>query len=382
MEAMTDAGNIRRLLAPSSLMGENAPVMASRVDNQSEPEVGRKSGPRLGSFYIRGCLQGAVKRGYDPLSILRAAGIDPSAYDDPFASLDGVQLQRLFVTTSNVMNDVYLGFTDIQAKPRMSFLAAVEAIRCETFGEGIKSMAKFVNAVRSDVDVRVKANSNQDQVELRYQSSGFADGIEPHLVYWFETYWFYKFLCWLVGRPIQLDYVQFQGSAPDCSIDYSLLFDCPIRFAGEAGGMYFAKEYLKLPIVRSEAELRGGDFVNECEDWFQIPRSEQSFGRRVEQLVMDLCREGGTTPTLQVLSDILGLSPRTISRRLHREDTSFQDIKNKVRRELAEELLRTTELSISKIAERVGFWEPADFTRAYTHWTGMTPTEFRAQRQG
>lgn len=337
--------------------------------------------PQVGSYYIRGCLQGAVRKGQDPRRILGEAGIDPAAWDDPAASIDGVALQRLFLATSRVLDDAYLGFLDVQVKLRMSYMVSVTAVNSATLGEALRNMARFVNAVRSDVDLRFRLDAPPgNDAAMVIRMHGVIPRVDPQLLYWFETHWFYKFLCWLVGRRIRLTRVCLLAREVNPALDYGFVLDCPIELGADAGALHFDRECLRLPVIRSEVELRRGDFVNGHADWFEIPGNERTLVRRVEQLLVDLYRTSKRTPTLQVVADLMHASPRTISRRLCAEQASFQDIKDKVRRELADELLRQTDLPVSKIATKVGFWEPAAFARAYCQWTGMTPTEFRAQR--
>ena len=349
-------------------MGEKA------ADFAKKPEESR-----LGSYYIRGCLQGAVQKGYDPLEIVAKAGLDPAVYDDDNATIDGEELQRLVTTTCNVLNDTYLGFMDVQGKLRMSYLAFSSALKCHTFGEALHQLVVFVNAVRNDIRIGYKVDRTNDELVVLLNASGFSKGVDPYLAYWFETYWFYKGLCWLVGQRLALKRICFQGEKAPEQVNYRLLFDCPITYNQEAGAMYLPLESLKLPVIRTEVELRDGGMARECPNWFELPGEGQSLTHKVEQLLIDLYQEGGNTPTLQVLADILCASPRTVSRHLHKENATFQDIKDKVRRQLADRLLTTTELPVSQIAERVGFWEPADFTRAYVRWTGETPSDFRAR---
>jgi AraC-like DNA-binding protein len=73
----------------------------------------------------------------------------------------------------------------------------------------------------------------------------------------------------------------------------------------------------------------------------------------------------------------LGLSARTLKRRLDEEGTSFSAILDEQRRARALLLLRSPELSVDTIAERVGYSDIANFTRAFRRWTGTTPTAFR-----
>ena len=73
----------------------------------------------------------------------------------------------------------------------------------------------------------------------------------------------------------------------------------------------------------------------------------------------------------------LGISSRTLRRRLQERGLSYQDIADSVRADFARSYLESSRLSIECIAERLGFSEPTSFSRAFRRWTGMSPREFR-----
>ncbi len=336
----------------------------------------------VGPYYIRGCLQGAVQQGHDPAELLTAAQIDPSVYTDPDARINGDELQRLVLTVRNILNDEYLGFLNVRGKVEMSYVVGKSAVNCQTFGEAMKKMVKLVSAMRSDMEPSLVVDWNSDQVELAFKVTGYSEEVEPHILSWLKMYWLYKFQCWLIGQRIELTSVFFIGQ-PDGSadiVDSTEVFGCPVLYGQDEGKMCFPRHYLGAPIIRNEVELRERDFTYGHTNWFAVPGKDQSISSRVEQLLIDIYREGQQTPNLDVLGDILCCSPRTLSRKLQKEGASFQELKDKVRRSIAEKLLSTTDLSIADIAEKVGYSEPSDFTRAYISWTGMAPSDYRAQK--
>ena len=73
----------------------------------------------------------------------------------------------------------------------------------------------------------------------------------------------------------------------------------------------------------------------------------------------------------------LGISSRTLRRRLQERGLSYQDIADSVRADFARSYLESSRLSIECIAERLGCSEPTSFSRAFRRWTGMSPREFR-----
>ena len=76
-------------------------------------------------------------------------------------------------------------------------------------------------------------------------------------------------------------------------------------------------------------------------------------------------------------ADAIGMSARTMQRKLSEDDAVFQDLVDQARRELAERLLRTTSYPLVEIAFLTGFAEQSGFTRAFKRWAGETPRSYR-----
>ncbi|KGF67564.1 hypothetical protein LL06_21585 [Hoeflea sp. BAL378] len=87
------------------------------------------------------------------------------------------------------------------------------------------------------------------------------------------------------------------------------------------------------------------------------------------------------TLTLAHEAERLGLSPRTLQRRLTEAGTSMQAIVDECRKEMAGRLLLETGLTLSSIGYKLGFSAPAAFTRSAIRWYGMTPSEFRQKHR-
>jgi len=85
----------------------------------------------------------------------------------------------------------------------------------------------------------------------------------------------------------------------------------------------------------------------------------------------------GNVPTLAQEAERLGMSPRTLQRRLTDAGTSMQALLDQCRSEMAERLLLDTTLSLSAITYKLGFSAPAAFTRSAIRWFGVTPSNYR-----
>lgn len=99
----------------------------------------------------------------------------------------------------------------------------------------------------------------------------------------------------------------------------------------------------------------------------------------IEAAVLKGFAQGAPVTSDSVASE-LGISTRTLARRLTEHDTSFREIKDWVRREVATRRLARAE-PISEVAYALGFSNPSSFHRAFKRWTGLTPTEFQSRNQ-
>ena len=86
----------------------------------------------------------------------------------------------------------------------------------------------------------------------------------------------------------------------------------------------------------------------------------------------------GEFPNADEMASRLGLSVRTLHRRLAEQGQHYQRIVDDVRRTLAIEFLQKTSLPVEEIAGRVGFSEASNFRKAFRKWTGHAPAHFRA----
>jgi AraC-like DNA-binding protein len=114
---------------------------------------------------------------------------------------------------------------------------------------------------------------------------------------------------------------------------------------------------------------------------------EEQCRRELEQLGLDgdlvvqvqaaLHETDGGYPDLDTVADRLHLSSRTFKRKLREHGTSFRRLVDATRRAEAVRLLNTTTLSVSQVAERLGYADASSFTRAFHKWTSTSPGAFR-----
>jgi AraC-like DNA-binding protein len=175
--------------------------------------------------------------------------------------------------------------------------------------------------------------------------------------------------------PIRLPLtrLEMKRDAPPYAKQIESLFGVTPRFNQVRNriGMSSALVNLKLP---------QGDFSalrlyeSECQKLLTRRSLRAGLSGKVRnQLMLSIRR----MPTMEALASTLGINVRTLRRRLAAEGTDFETLVEEVRRTLAEELLKTTDLSVEEIAERLGYSEPSCFTRAFKRWNELAPRQYR-----
>lgn len=109
------------------------------------------------------------------------------------------------------------------------------------------------------------------------------------------------------------------------------------------------------------------------EDWIFTSFSDQVASHRVRLYLESKLPE---IATVDMVAQALHYSGRTLARRLRAEGTTFQAVKDELRRDIAIQRLITTDDSLSSIAFDIGFDDPTAFHRAFRHLTGSTPSSY------
>jgi AraC-like DNA-binding protein len=145
-----------------------------------------------------------------------------------------------------------------------------------------------------------------------------------------------------------------------------------IVFARPRNLMRFDASYLELPFAMAHASA-----FQLAKEQCELALAELDRVGLERQVRNALPREGGGVCTVDEVALRLGTSTRTLQRKLKAEGISFSDIADALQEEQARVLLRDERLSLEQVAERVGYSDVSNFTRAFRRWTGETPAAWR-----
>ncbi|WP_176502324.1 helix-turn-helix domain-containing protein [Novosphingobium sp. Chol11] len=184
-------------------------------------------------------------------------------------------------------------------------------------------------------------------------------------------------LGWLIDHPIAVRDA-WLNHAPEIFEGLDLP-DLPFLLRLDEGwnGFQFHASLLDYPVMRSwedqqQRPLSNLLFVSSARDTDRMPVET-----RVRGIAMAALKNEGRLPAFGELVSALGGSEATLRRQLAREGTSYRQVRESCRRELALHLLRRTYISIEDIAGQLDYCDSDAFRQAFRAWTGYSPTAYR-----
>jgi AraC-like DNA-binding protein len=147
-----------------------------------------------------------------------------------------------------------------------------------------------------------------------------------------------------------------------------------VTFDAPFSGYVFPKATLGKQLPKADSTLHHVLRKLAEQTLAQLPRT-QTLSQRVRDLVATELGRGN--PTAPHIAKRLGMSTSTLGRRLEREETTFRDLLDDLRKQLATQYLTNPDLELAEVALLLGFSQSTAFHRAFRRWTGQTPAEFR-----
>ncbi|MCX5296635.1 AraC family transcriptional regulator [Streptomyces sp. NBC_00193] len=329
--------------------------------------------------HVRAVLAGARGSGLDTVPLLQEAQIPPLLLGDDRARVTPAQFARLFRALYRATHDEFLGLSTVPSRPGTFAMMCRASLGCRDLGAAVERSATFYGLFPGGPELALEVEGGQAWFMVRNE---FARDEERFLTECVLAIW-HRLSSWLIGRRIPLTHASFAYPAPPHAEEYELLFDCPVRF-GEArtgAAVAFDAHWLTAPLVRDEAALdamlRRAPF-----DLLSRPAYGTTVAEQVRRTLTQALRGSPRLPELGEVAARLAVSPATLRRRLQQEGTSFQQLKDHVRRDAAIAGLAESREPIAELAARLGFSEDTAFHRAFRRWTGTTPGAYRIASGG
>jgi AraC-like DNA-binding protein len=152
-----------------------------------------------------------------------------------------------------------------------------------------------------------------------------------------------------------------------------MLGDNVVAFEQPVDRVIFDAAYLELPLVMADATA-SRIALEQCERELAALGEHAQLAGRVRRFIDEFDKG---VPSLEDVASRLHVSTRTLKRQLAQQGTSFSVILDDIREQKALLLLARKDLSVEQVADRLGYSDVANFTRAFKRWTGQTPSGWR-----
>lgn len=167
---------------------------------------------------------------------------------------------------------------------------------------------------------------------------------------------------------------EFQGEPPDYVATIAETCGINPTYNCTRNAMMVTREDADRPLPTYDANLvRVLD--DQCRHQLQRRQTSGVAGQVRQQILGPL----GLVASLSEVSQALAMSPRSLRRKLEQEGTSFRTLVEEERRQLALQLLETSDMKLDEMAIQLGYTDTASFTRAFRRWKGCSPGEHRKQ---
>ena len=313
----------------------------------------------------------AEEKGLDANGILAASGIARDMIDVPGKRIETAKLALVVRSIWDDLQDEAMGLSDSKIPRGAFFMMCKSAIGEPTLRKALMTGIRFYTMVTDVFHVELIEQGNYGRLVFHIRSP---ERDERHLFAEINLMAWHRFASWLISENLLLQDIFFDYAPPTHASEYAYLFPGQHCFGADFQGFSFPRKFLDRETSQSQGALKR--FIMRCpEDFFIQPRTDFSVSFELRKLLKKALSD--RMPVIDEAARSLNMTKRTLIRKLQDEGTSYQQLKDLVRKDRAVRLLTSRGLSLSSIAESVGFSDPAVFARAFKGWTGVSPSDYR-----
>lgn len=323
--------------------------------------------------YPRVFVEAAGERGVDSGRVLAAAGLADDLLDDPAGKLTLQETWQIFAAVLELVGDPTFGFETGQRLPLTAHGNLGYALMCAaTPREAIDVLERFWHLRGRGVLMTVEEEEDSLFFSLAPEvamPTALRDFLFPSMLTSM-----YRAMLFMMPTLATQNELWFESAQP-ANFDAKRFAVLPIRFGMPRAGILLRgdKQALQasLPTANPEAFAQA---IAVCERESALLDKGDDVLRQV-RAALTPATHGYPSPV--DLAAQLHMTPRTFRRRLQEQGLSYQQLLEEARQRDSRTLLARDDLEIRRIAELLGYADPANFTRAFRTWTGMSPRSWR-----
>ena len=321
-------------------------------------------------------LRSAEACGVNYSSLLSQVGIDAETLKDNTKHVSNQSMEDLLALLIDASDDPCFGLHSAQfVEPASYSVLGYISMNCSTLR---MIQAKIPIYEKIVGDMGVTSIEISDGFALQRWTCQFKNPVvRKHEIENVLASW-----CLFARRFLNFDgwhsiWFEHEGPAdPALMADYTELFGCEVLFNQPASGFRFSESALDEIFPQANEQLLQM-LLDHATTILGGLDKKQLVADQVKNLLRLVLKQ--QTPSSEMIAEMLGMSSRTLQRKLDEEGTRYKDLLNELRLELALYYLKNTDLSLDSIAYQLGYAEARSFYRSFKHWTGRTAGSYRIE---
>jgi AraC-like DNA-binding protein len=342
------------------------------MSNALNSEQDLASIPMAGGGLSRLAIARLKSAGVEVAPLLRRVGLTPEVIADPEERLSVRSQVALLDETAFALKDDRLGFTLAREfDPRELGLLYYVMASSQTLGDALKRVARY-SKITNDAVVVGYREGNRLIISLSY--SGVPRHSDRHQIE-FCMFAVLRLCRVLTGQNLVPQHFWISHHRSGANSEMARFVGTKVEFGADKDEFALNLDARELPLIHADTHLNDL-LLKYCEAALADRRGDMSQLRaRVENAISSLLPHGRVL--VEDVARDLGMSERTLARKLSDEGLNFTEILQQLRQALAVRYLDDRKMHVSKIAWLLGFNEVSAFTHAFKRWTGKTPREMR-----
>lgn len=322
--------------------------------------------------FIHSLFDGLALDAQMQTSYLLRTGISPDLFAEPSARVTTDQFAGLYRLLAREIDDETPGMFSRPLRGGTLKFLCLSVLESANLIAALYRFTQFFRLLLDDLAFKLEGADDLVRLALipttsRTRQNHFAQEMMLKLAH--------GMISWLAGCKMPLARIDFAYSRPVHVSEYVFLNPGPAYFDQPLTALYFESGRLQAPIRQDKNSL--SQFLARAPaDWMFVSFAERIVSHRVREYLETRLEQ---VTTIKDVANALHFSLRTLARRLDEEGTSFQAIKDELRRDVAIQKLTKTHLPIAIIGNQVGFDDPTTFHRAFKRWTGSSPKAYRGR---
>lgn len=310
--------------------------------------------------------------GHDPEPYYRDVGIDPELLKKPGARIRFSSVSKIWNKAADIIDDPCFGLqAAVCWHPSYGHALGYAWLTSHTLREALNRFARYIRIVSEAGSIILEDDPKSLTLSVNFKS---AEMISPAMVDSLMAVLIH--ICRMnYGENLKPIAVNFVHPEPPCSEKYFDLFRSSVYFSASRDSISFSSTDVDKHLPGSNphlASINDKIIIN-----YMSNLEKEDIIHCVKACIIDLFQSGDVVFTK--VAKIIGMSERSLQRRLKEEETTFRAVLDEIRKELAVNYVRDLDIPLSEIAFILGFSDQSAFSRSFKRLTGMPPSEARSK---